>query len=313
MITYQDILKAIEAYDTIIIHRHQKPDPDAIGSQVGLAELLRHHFPNKRVLTTGFNEPTLTFLATMNDVADEDYQGSLVIVVDTANTARIDDGRYNLGDKLIKIDHHPNDDPYGDAYLVNTAASSCSEMIAEMALELGLVIPSTAARLLYAGIIGDTGRFLYPNTTAKTLTIASQLRASDFDAALITGQLDSFSPAHAKLMGYILEHLVVDNGGAALIVLSSHILQGFGLRPEEVSLVVGLPGKISTVNRWMICTEQADGRYRVNLRSKKLVINQLAKRYDGGGHPLASGAWAHSIDEINTIYQDLQNLPLTTD
>lgn len=125
-----EILEKIQAYDTIIIHRHQNPDPDAIGSQVGLRDLLRAHFPQKRVLATGYDEPTLTWLAEMDTVSDEDYAGALVIVCDTANTPRIDDKRYTNGDFLIKIDHHPNDDAYGDLLWVDTDSSSTSELIA---------------------------------------------------------------------------------------------------------------------------------------------------------------------------------------
>lgn len=110
----QDILEKINQYDTIILHRHMNPDPDAIGSQVGLKEIIQTNFPDKRVLATGFNEPTLAWMASMDTVTDEDYAGALVIVCDTANTPRIDDKRYTSGDFLIKIDHHPNDDAYGD-------------------------------------------------------------------------------------------------------------------------------------------------------------------------------------------------------
>lgn len=306
--SFASILETIQAYSTIIIHRHQKPDPDAIGSQVGLAELIRHNFPDKRVLTTGYEEPTLSWLAAMDSVSDEDYTGSLVIVTDTANKARIDDERYNNGDCLIKIDHHPNDEPYGDLVWVDTTASSCSEMIADMALGLELTVTAKIARLLYAGIVGDTGRFLYPATSSKTFRIASYLLDTGIDAALITRQLDTFSPKLARLMGYMLEHLQVDHSGAAQIVLSTALLQDFDIRPEEVSLVVGLPGKIDSVDRWMICTEQTDGHYRVNLRSKTLIINGIAKEHHGGGHPLASGARAYSPEEIDTIWEKLKAL-----
>ena len=156
----KDILEKIQAYDTIIIHRHQNPDPDAIGSQVGLRDLLRAHFPQKRVLATGYDEPTLTWLSEMDEVKDEDYEGALVIVCDTANTPRIDDKRYTNGEFLIKIDHHPNDDAYGDLLWVDTESSSTSELIAFFAKELELELPVSAPRLLYAGIVGEPLRSL---------------------------------------------------------------------------------------------------------------------------------------------------------
>ena len=162
------ILEKIKEYDTIIIHRHMKPDPDALGSQVGLKALLKHHFPEKTIKAVGFNEPTLTWMAEMDSVEDSAYQGALVIVCDTANTARIDDKRYSQGDFLIKIDHHPNDDVYGDLSWVDTSSSSASEMITLLAQTTQLALSDRAAELLFAGIVGDTGRFLYPSTTART-------------------------------------------------------------------------------------------------------------------------------------------------
>src|SRR5699024_455837 len=103
----------------------------------------------------------------MEDISDHTYEGALVIVCDTANQARISDDRYKKGDRLIKIDHHPNEDQYGDMIWVDTSASSVSEMIYELydegRKEKGLILSEKAAFLLYAGIVGDTGRFLFNN------------------------------------------------------------------------------------------------------------------------------------------------------
>ena len=76
---------------------------------------------------------------------------------------------YSQGDFLIKIDHHPNDDVYGDLSWVDTSSSSASEMITLFAEITQLALSDRAAELLFAGIVGDTGRFLYPSTTARTL------------------------------------------------------------------------------------------------------------------------------------------------
>ena len=302
------ILEKIKAYDTIIIHRHMKPDPDALGSQMGLKYLLEKHFPDKHIKAVGFNEPTLTWLAKMDTVEDSDYQGALVIVCDTANTARIDDKRYDKGDYLIKIDHHPNDDQYGDLAWVDTNSSSASEMIALFAEATNLVLSDYAAKMLCAGIIGDTGRFLYPSTSARTLRVASQLREHNFDYAELTRKMDTMSFKIAKLQGYVYDHLEVDENGAARVVLTQEILKKYNVTDAETAAIVGAPGRIDTVSLWGIFVEQADGHYRVRLRSKFVPINKIAKEHDGGGHPLASGANSYSLEENELIYQKLKNL-----
>ncbi|ARS62624.1 DHH family phosphoesterase [Streptococcus mutans] len=308
MTAFKTILAKIKAYDTIIIHRHMKPDPDALGSQVGLKEVITSNFPQKTVKVTGYNEPSLSWLAQMDDVSDKDYEGALVIVVDTANRPRIDDQRYLNGNFLIKIDHHPNEDHYGDLSYVDTKASSASEIITDFALQNQLKLSDQAARLLYAGILGDTGRFLYPATTSKTFIIASELLKYDFDFAALARQMDSFPYKIAKLQAYVFENLEIDKNGAARIILSQKILKKFNLTDAETSAIVSSPGKIDTVQVWAIFVEQADGHYRVRLRSKSTVINEVAKRHAGGGHPLASGANSYSLAENEDIYQELKNL-----
>ncbi|MCY7128986.1 DHH family phosphoesterase [Streptococcus mutans] len=308
MTAFKTILAKIKAYDTIIIHRHMKPDPDALGSQVGLKEMITSNFPKKTVKVTGYNEPSLSWLAQMDDVSDKDYEGALVIVVDTANRPRIDDQRYLNGNFLIKIDHHPNEDHYGDLSYVDTKASSASEIITDFALQNQLKFSDQAARLLYAGILGDTGRFLYPATTSKTFIIASELLKYDFDFAALARQMDSFPYKIAKLQAYVFENLEIDKNGAARIILSQKILKKFNLTDAETSAIVSSPGKIDTVQVWAIFVEQADGHYRVRLRSKSTVINEVAKRHAGGGHPLASGANSYSLAENEDIYQELKNL-----
>lgn len=309
-----DILKAIieeiEKYPRIIIHRHLRPDPDAIGSQVGLAEIIRESFPNKQVYQVGEEVDDLKFLASMEKIEDTIYENALVIVTDTANTARISDKRFLNGKRMIKIDHHPNDDPYGDIVWVNTKASSCCEMITDLFLrhQDKLKINNQAARLLYAGVVGDTGRFLYPATTSHTLEVAAMLMTYNFNASDLNRQLNQMSLQIAKLAGYVYQNIQIDQSGAGKVILSKELLKQYGLVDSNTAAIVPLPGTIEEIMAWSIFVEQPGGNYRVRLRSKGPVINELAKNHRGGGHPLASGANAKDENEINEIYEELQKL-----
>ena len=304
----EEILLMIKQYDRIIIHRHMRPDPDALGSQCGLAEILRGSFPEKDVYQVGGPVEGLAFLAEMDEISDVLYNGALVIVTDTANAPRISDDRYRLGDKLIKIDHHPNDDPYGDLLWVKTQASSCSEMIADFAFAENLTVTENAARLLYGGIVGDTGRFLYPATTSHTLQVAAKLLDFGFDATRLNREIDQISLDVAKLSGYLYQNLQIDENGAGYVFLDQAILNKYGIKDSDTAALVPLPGTIDAVLAWAIFVEQPDGYYRVRLRSKGPVINELAKRYHGGGHPLASGANAKDQAMCQDIYREIQVL-----
>lgn len=308
MTIQEQIIEKIKEFDTIIIHRHQRPDPDAYGSQLGLKAILQATFPDKTIKATGQNEPTLSWIGSMDVVLDAEYDNALVIVTDTANTERIDDSRYDRGAALVKIDHHPNDDVYGGLVWVNTTASSCSEMIASIAFDYDLTMTVTAAQFLYAGIVGDTGRFLYPATSSQTFAVASKLRSFDFDFAWLSRQMDTVSYKIAKLTGYVYDHMEVDETGAARLVLSQDIMKAYDVTEAETSAVVGAPGRIEQVQAWAIFVEQPAGGYRVRMRSKYIPINEIAKRHDGGGHPLASGANSSSPAENDHIFQEMKEV-----
>lgn len=301
------ILENIKRYETIIIHRHVRPDPDAYGSQGGLAEILKTSFPEKNIYTVGKEEESLNYLRRLDQIPNDLYQGALVIVTDTANEARICDERYNLGDLLIKIDHHPNEEPYGDIVWVDTTASSCSEMIYEFVLHFkdsGLKMSDEAARLLYAGIVGDTGRFLYPSTSEKTFAYASELIKYDFDRTELFDRMYELAPNLIKLHGYVLQNFHMNENGVASMVLGKDLLEEFGTKPSDASLLVSTLGNVIGIKAWAFFIEEED-QIRVRLRSKGPIINVIARKYNGGGHPLAAGASIYSWDEMEGVLKDL--------
>ncbi|MCT6925626.1 MULTISPECIES: bifunctional oligoribonuclease/PAP phosphatase NrnA [Bacillales] len=307
----RQIIDTIEQYETIIIHRHVRPDPDAYGSQFGLKELIKANYPEKEVYAVGEHDPSLTFLAMPDDIQDELFNGALVIVTDTANTERIDDQRYANGERLIKIDHHPNDDAYGDLLWVDTNASSVSEMIYAFYEEgkayKNWLLPDAAARLLFAGIVGDTGRFLFSSSTVKTFETAAQLIQYDFDRNEVFDGMYEMEPHLLQLQGYFYQYFEMDENGAASLKITKDILQQYGVTASETSLLVGSLGNVKGICAWVIFIEEGD-TIRVRLRSKGPVINKLAKKYNGGGHPLASGASAASWEEAEQVVADLQEL-----
>ncbi|TLQ05405.1 bifunctional oligoribonuclease/PAP phosphatase NrnA [Pediococcus stilesii] len=306
----EEILEQIKKYNRIIIHRHQRPDPDAIGSQVGLAKILQASFPHKQIKVVGKQIDGLSWLGNMDDVEGEFFDDALVIVIDTANSPRIDDRRFENGAFLIKIDHHPNDDQFGDLMWVKEEASSSSELVFDFFVRFKdqLTLTKEAARDLYAGIVGDTGRFMYPSTSAHTHNVVAGLMETGFDMVEVNQTLDGIPESVAHLSAYVYDNLKINSNGAAYIVLSKEVLEKFNLKDAGTAGIVSIPGRILTVKWWAIFVEQDDHSYRVRLRSKGPVINELAKKHDGGGHPLASGAKAKNLEEVNQIISELDQL-----
>ncbi|WP_445480844.1 DHH family phosphoesterase [Lysinibacillus irui] len=307
----RQIIDTIKANETIIIHRHVRPDPDAYGSQQGLKEIILANYPEKKVYAVGEHDASLSFMAQPDQIADDVYENALVIVTDTANTERVDDQRYTKGKMVIKIDHHPNDDAYGDLLWVDTTASSCSEMIYELYEEGNEVadwkLSDAAARLLFAGIVGDTGRFQFPSTTSKTFKVAADLITYDFNRNEIFDGMYEMEQKLLNLQGYIYQNFVMDEHGAAYVKLSKELLAQYETVPSEASLLVGCLGSVKGICSWVVFIEEED-QIRVRLRSKGPIINTLAKEFNGGGHPLASGATAYSWEEADAVISRLQEI-----
>ncbi|MFA1821286.1 bifunctional oligoribonuclease/PAP phosphatase NrnA [Virgibacillus oceani] len=301
----KQIMDTIKAYETIIIHRHVRPDPDALGSQAGLKEIIKQTYPDKKVYAVGEEDPSFIFLTQMDEINDSIYEDALVIVCDTANMERISDDRYELGEKLIKIDHHPNVDVFGDIYYVDTEASSTSEIIYELYKQSELQMNEAAARLLYAGIVGDTGRFLFPSTTNKTFLYAAELVTYPFDRTALYNGLYRIKDNIARLRGYILQTYKLNPNGSCSVKLTQEILDEYGVTSLETGQLISVLGDVDDIIAPTFFIEE-DGIIRVRLRSKGPVINEIAEKYNGGGHPLASGATVYSWEEAENLIRDIE-------
>lgn len=304
------IIDVIEQYDTIVIHRHVRPDADALGSQGGLWEILKTTYPEKRIYVVGDEDRMLMFLKRMDHIPDIIYNKALVIICDTADKPRISDKRYKKGDYIIKIDHHPNDDPYGELIWTDTTASSVSEMIYELyetGINRGFKMTKNAARLLYAGIVGDTGRFLYDNTTERSFQIAYNLRSYGFSIKKLNEQLYKVKLNVMRLYGYILESFKMSAYGLGYIKLSTAVLKKYNVTAGEAFQLVNGFSDTEGIKIWAFFVEEPD-QIRVRIRSKEIPVSGIAKKYFGGGHLHAAGTSIYSWDTANRLLRDLDQI-----
>lgn len=303
------LTELISKHDTIIIHRHVKPDPDAIGSANGLAHLISHNMPDKKVLVANTDKSSnLDHYNHFPAPEPKDFYRALVIVVDTANAARIDNMRWSEAATIVKIDHHPvpeGDTPFADHTLVDTTASSAAELITFIALENKWTINSDAARALYLGIVGDTGGFSYPNTTADTFHAAAELvRFAEVDVAGVRKEITQIPYNVYRLRAYMSENMnYFDNW--AYIVVEESVLAKFSATAEDAHRLVNIPADIVGMKAWAVFIEDSE-HMRTSLRSNGPVINHIAEKHGGGGHPLAAGCKVDVFDGVREVIDELE-------
>ncbi len=303
----QQIFDKIKEYDRIMLFRHIRNDGDCVGATKGLKAIISLTWPEKQVyLIDDDHAEYLEFLG--NDdapVADELYEGALGIVLDTGTDARISNKKYALCKELIKIDHHINVCPYGDIAWVEEHASSCCEMIAKFyfAFKDQLKIDREAATYLYTGMVTDSGRFRFRSVSGDTMRMAGMLLDLGIDTDVLYAHLYMQDLESFKFKSYVYKNMKMTNAGVAYLYVSRATMEKYGLSHEQAAAAVSLMDSIKGSLIWLIFIEH-ETEIRVRLRSRFVTVNQIAERYNGGGHDCASGATVHTRREAMKLVKE---------
>ena len=311
---YKKVMELIKKYDTIVIYRHELPDFDASGTQNGLASWLKYNFPNKNIYRLGkdFIEFTPKLFPQNDEIDLNSLNDYLAIVVDTSNSARIDDKSYINAKEIVRFDHHPGNDLYGNINIVNTELSSCSELIINFISYFKKQYPlnKDAARYFYIGIVGDSQRFMTNSTSNYTFSAAMDCIDQNLDISK-----EIYQPMYEKTLEelnvqkYIMDIYKVSKNGVAYYVLKNDELAKLNIRPEQTKKYLSTFANIKEIEIWCAISEDPiTGEYWVSIRSKNIIISEVAKKYRGGGHALASGANLKTLNELDEFIQDLDNL-----
>ena len=312
---HNDIEKSIELikrFDTIIIHRHSSPDGDAIGSQIGLRNVLQYNFPKKRIYAVGDDPGRYSFVedSIMDDIGDETYKGALCILLDMGASHLVSDDRYTLAQKTIRIDHHQYVEKFTDLEIVDSSYESCAGLVTQLCMQWGLAVPSNGAKALYTGMVTDSGRFRYDSTNSRTFRLASFLFEQGFDANDIYTNLYQDDLKMIQLRASFVLRIQLTENGVAYIYTTRDEVEKMGVSTFTVSRgMVNTMAEIKGVNTWVNFTETEEG-VLCELRSKTQNINQIAVKYGGGGHIKASGAMVKDRQEAMEMLRDLDQMHL---
>ena len=307
---FNEILDKIKRYDTIIIHRHKNPDGDALGSQIGLKNIIKDNFPDKKVYAVGDMSPRFSFMddSLMDEVDDGLYKNALAIVLDTSASALISDNRYSCAAATARLDHHIFCEKICDVEVTDTSYESCCGLITAFAMECNLALSPLSAKSLYTGMITDSGRFRYDSVSSKTFTLAAHLMKQKFDTGSIYSSLYADDFSMIQLRARFVLKIQLTGKGVAYIYTPLEEAKSYGVDDFTLSRgMVNTMSEIRGVDIWVNFTETESG-VLCELRSSKYNINPIAVAHGGGGHAKASGATLKNKEEAMAMIKELEAL-----
>ena len=270
---YKELLDKILAYDRITIFRHQRPDGDCMFSSLAFSCFLNDNFKEKKIRIAGKEEYDL--FPYNEDVPDEFIKDSLGIVIDTSTSAWIDDDRIGLCAYVIKIDHHPAVESYGDLNYVNDKAGAVAEYITDILFSDTFKQYSKSkevCKYLYCGILADTINFRTSSTTANTLKAGALLaEKGDLSISELSDFILNVSSDTFRKITDIRKHLNV-SGNFGYIVLNNDDLNKIGISALEAKNHITEIGNIIDLNVWAFAVE-SEGKFDCSIRSKDTAIN----------------------------------------
>ena len=297
---------ALRSADEVAIACHVNPDGDALGSllaaSLGLQRLGKKTYPTWGTAPTAIPFsyqflPGVDTIVQVDDLPDTDT----FLAVDCGAGDRLGDleARARSSRTLINIDHHPGNDNFGTHNLVVTHVSSTAELVTRMLQDLNVEIDKDIATCLYTGLVTDTGRFQYANSSPDTLRLAADLLALGVEATEIATEVFESSPfGYLKLVGRVLDRAVLfEDVRFVYSWLTLSDLAETGVAPDETDKLIDAVRSTRAADVAALFKEQSDGRYRVSLRSKGPSVGAIARKRAGGGHELAAGFTADDVEQ----------------
>ena len=304
------LFEKIKEYNTIIIHRHNRPDLDAIGSQRGLALTLKENYPNKEIYMVGDMSDRYAFLGEMDIIDDSKYENALAIITDVSVAHMVSDDRYKLAKEVFIIDHHKNESDITDNWICDPTKIAACELITEILLEKGLTIPKEAATAFFGGIVTDSGRFQYGETSGNTLRVSADLLDLGADKEYIYKNLYTELLSERQMKNWFAARFETTKNGVAYLKNGPEVFEKFNVDFFNISRgMVGVMAGIKEIPIWCNFTVDVQNNKIVGeFRSRDVSIVHIAKKYGGGGHDMACGASFTSWEDVDLAIKDFDDL-----
>jgi len=284
--------------DDFLVVAHVNPDGDAISSTLAVGEMLGRLGKRYTMINETGNPPKFAFLAgdraIENDASRPEIAFTRVITVDCADYSRVGSVRARIlpGTPLLNIDHHPTNDGFGTANLLQPEAAATAQILYSLIEKLGLVWNRELAAFIYTGLLTDTGGFRYANTTPEVMRIASELLGWGVPGSELAERLlERLTLTQVKLLQKGLASLTFSHEGRiAWVSISYSDIQELQAASDDLENLVNYPRNIEGVEVGLLFKETKPGSFKVSLRSAGTVnVAEVARLFGGGGHVRAAG------------------------
>lgn len=296
--------KIIRTYQQFIVTTHVNPDGDGLGAEIALAQYLRQKNKTVKILNSSPAPEVYHFLDPNGDIEIYDAQkhveyvsnADVVFILDISDWQRLRElGKFIQSSHLTKvcIDHHPKNEAFVEHDFIYPKASSTGELIFDLLRGLDAKFTNRITEALYTAILTDTGAFRFTNTSPRVHRIAAELLERDIDPQKIYKEIyENQSRARVKLMAQALKSLdFAYENRLAWMTITQNMLAETGATLKDTDGLSEFPRTIIGVEVALLFIELEDARVKISFRSKgNIVINELARRFSGGGHAFASGA-----------------------
>ena len=308
---YKDIFEAIKSYNSIVIARHVGVDPDAMASQIALKDSIKLTFPEKNVFAIGNGTVKFNFIGHLDKGVDFDQLNDiLLIVTDTPDKKRVDMEELTHYEKSIKIDHHPFIEKFCSIEYIDDTKSSASEIVYDLIKNTDLKMNKEICEELFAGIVADTGRFLFNNTTNDTFNVVREMIENyNIDFTRVYNNLYKRPLSEVKFFGFLANNILTTDNSVGYIKVSNSDLLSYGVDSATPGNLINEFSNTEELLVWLTATEDVKNNFiRVSVRSRGPVINKTLELHSGGGHALASGAKLKTFEDVDLLIKDLDNL-----
>lgn len=290
----QEMIRALKSAKEVAILPHLHADGDAIASSLALGKLLEHWNIPFSIYTEEPVNTDLQFLGgTFLPMSETIPTFDTAVAIDCGDVVRLG-ARAAIfeaaGMKLV-IDHHATNEGFGDAFLLDAAASATAEILAGIFVAAGVPLEK-AATALYTGICTDTGGFRFSNTSAETHKMAAALIEAGAESAKVCHAIfEQNSLTKLQLEAAVVEKMTITHDGkTAIATLSEAEMQAIGASEEDAGNLSGILRSIRGVEAGVLVRER-DGEIKVSMRTNQFLdAAAICKTLGGGGHARAAGA-----------------------